>query len=285
MTVPAAVLEAAPRAGRVRLLETPLVGREALARDTWLLHFEDAELARTIAPGQFLMLGLRPPSAAAFLKRPFSVADAAGARVSFVLRTYGPGTAEMAHRRIGDRFDLLGPFGRGFRVGGSQRVVMVAGGIGLAPFYLLARRLKELAEPPETVLVYGERSPASLIRGLDAFPAFDRVLLYTEEEDGAGRGTVVDGFRALAREGALAGARLCACGPRRMLEALEVERERLEVPAEYSLEERMGCGFGICQGCVVPANPAHADQAYHLLCRSGPVMDPERILWPHQALP
>jgi dihydroorotate dehydrogenase electron transfer subunit len=70
-----------------------------------------------------------------------------------------------------------------------------------------------------------------------------------------------------------------------MLEALEVERERLGVPAEYSLEERMACGFGICQGCAIPAARARGDGAYRLLCLDGAVMDRAALAWPHQALP
>lgn len=271
---------------RVQLLRVPLVGREPVGRETWFLHFELPELAEAIEPGQFLMVAVHPPTSRAFLKRPFSVGDAAHGRLSLLLRVYGEGTADMASRRIGDEFELLGPFGRGFGLEVSARqVIMVAGGIGLAPFYLLARRLKELSEPPETVLVYGERTHAFLTCGVERFPHFDRVVTYTDDGSAGLRGNVVEGFRRLAAEGAPAGARLCACGPRAMLEALEVERERLGMPGEYSLEERMGCGFGICQGCAVPANPALFEHAYHLLCKAGPVMNPEFMLWPHQNLP
>ena len=274
----------APAARRVELVRAPLVGREEVALDTWILHFELPELARSIQPGEFLMVGLRPASA--FLKRPFSVCDAADGRILLLLRVYGEGTAEMARRRIGDEFDLVGPLGRGFTLAApSRRAVMVAGGIGLAPFYLLARRLKELPEPPETVLVYGERTRAALTRGVEAFPRFDRLVTFTDDGSSGCHGNVVEGFRRLAAAGDLAGARLYACGPRPMLEALEVERERLGVPGEYSLEERMGCGFGICQGCAVPAHPAFSERAYHLLCKEGPVMNPELLLWPHQSLP
>lgn len=273
-------------ATRVELVRVPLVGRENVARDTWMLHFELPVLARAIEPGQFLMVGLHPRPAAAFLKRPFSVCDAAAGRIVLLLRVYGEGTAEMARRRVGDAFDLLGPFGRGFTLQSpARRVVMVAGGIGLAPFYLLARRLKSLPDAPETVLIYGERTASALAREIESLPHLDRVLTYTDDGSAGSHGNVVEGFRRLAWEGELAGARLCACGPNAMLQALEVERERLGVPGEYSLEERMACGFGICQGCAVSANPALSERAYHLLCKAGPVMDPELLLWPHQTLP
>ena len=271
---------------RIELLRVPLVGRDAVGRASCLLHFDVPELAARIRAGQFLMVGLHPPVATSFLKRPFSVADASRGRLTLLLRAFGVGTAEMARRSIGDEFELLGPFGTGFTLEGpARRVVMVAGGIGLAPFYILARQLKALARPPETWLVYGERTRDALTAGVEEFPHFDRVWLYTEEESAERRGNAVDGFRELAAAGELAAARLCACGPHAMLEALEVERERLAIPAEYSMEERMGCGFGICQGCVVAANPACSGRAYHLLCKAGPVMDPRRVLWPHQALP
>jgi dihydroorotate dehydrogenase electron transfer subunit len=277
----------AAAAGPIRLDRPPLAGREPVGRATWLLHFEAPALAAGIEPGQFLMVGVHPPTACAYLKRPFSVADVQGGRLTLLLRAYGRGTLEMAERRIGDRFELLGPFGTAFRLASpARRAVLVAGGIGLAPFYLLARRLKSLPHPPETVLVYGERTTAAVTRGVESFPFFDRVEIVTEDGSGEGSGNVVDAFRRLAREGLLAGARLCACGPRAMLEALEVERERLGVPAEYSLEERMACGYGICQGCAVPASRARrAGGAYRLLCLDGPVMDPAALAWPHQALP
>jgi dihydroorotate dehydrogenase electron transfer subunit len=278
---------AAPAIPRpVRVVRVPLVGREEVGTQTWILWFEVPDLADTIRPGEFLMIGVHPSTALAFLKRPFSVCDAEDGRISFLVRAYGQGTAQMARLSIGDEFELLGPLGRGFRAEHPRsRVVMVAGGVGLAPFYLLARKLKALPRPPETVLVYGERTREALTRGVTSFPFFDRVSLHTDDGTAGEPGTVVEGLRRLAEAGELASARLCACGPRRMLEALEVERERLEVPAEYSLEERMGCGFGICQGCVVPANPAYSERAYHLLCKMGPVMNPELLLWPHQTLP
>jgi dihydroorotate dehydrogenase electron transfer subunit len=271
---------------QVQLVHVPLAGREEMARETWFLHFELPELANAIRPGEFFMVSVRPPIAHAFLKRPFSVADAAAGRLTFLLRAYGEGTAVMARRCVGDEFDLLGPLGRAFDLESPvPRVVMVAGGIGLAPFFLLARKLKELPHPPETLLLYGERTQAALTRRVESFPYFDRVLICTDDGTAGRRGNVVQAFRGLAEEGALSDAWLSACGPRPMLEALEVERERLGVPGEYSMEERMGCGFGVCQGCVVPANPAVSEQAYYLLCKSGPVMNPELLLWPHQTLP
>jgi dihydroorotate dehydrogenase electron transfer subunit len=251
-----------------------------------MLWFEMPELAESIQPGEFLMIGVHPPTALAFLKRPFSVCDAVDGRVSFMVRAYGQGTALMGALSIGDEFELLGPLGRGFRPAPAEgRAVMVAGGVGLAPFYLLARTLKARPRPPEIVLVYGERTRAALTRDVTEFPYFDRVLLHTDDGSAGEAGSVLGGFVRLAEIGELAGARLYACGPRRMLEALEVEREPREIPAEYSLEERMGCGFGICQGCAVPANPAFSERAYHLLCKTGPVMNPELLLWPHQTLP
>lgn len=279
-TVPPAAAEAP-----VELAIAPLVGREEVGHQTWLLHFELPQLARSIQPGRFLMVGVHPPSARAFLKRPFSVCDAVENQISLLLRVYGEGTAEMARRRVGDEFELLGPFGKGFRLASpAARVVMVAGGIGLAPFYILARRLKQLPLPPETVLVYGERTATSLTRGVEEFVHFDRVVTYTDDGSAGRRGNVVEGFRHLAQQDGLAGARLCACGPGPMLEALELERRRLGMPGEYSLEERMGCGFGICQGCAVRAAPASGERAYHLLCKAGPVMDPDLLLWRHQAV-
>ena len=284
LVVPSATAAAGAR--RVRSERVPLVGREEVGAQTWMLWFEIPELAASIQPGEFLMIGVHPPTALAFLKRPFSVCDAVDGRISFMVRTYGQGTAQMARLSIGDEFELLGPFGRGFRLEPEgARVVMIAGGVGLAPFYLLARKLKALPRPPETVLVYGERTSAALTRSISSFPFFDRVVLHTDDGSAGEPGSVLEGFRRLAEAGELAGARLYACGPRRMLEALEVEREPLEIPAEYSLEERMGCGFGICQGCAVPANPAFSEHAYHLLCKMGPVMNPELLLWPHQTLP
>ena len=271
----------------MRLERLPLAGREPVGRASWFLHFEAPDLAGEIEPGQFLMVGVHPPTACAYLKRPFSVADLDGGRLTLLLREYGRGTAEMAQRRIGDGFELLGPFGTAFRLSSpARRAVLVAGGIGLAPFYILARRLKALPDPPEVLLVYGERTRAALTRGVESFPFFDRVITVTEDGSGEAAGNAVDAFRRLGGEGLLAGARLCACGPRAMLEALEVERERLGMPGEYSLEERMACGFGICQGCAVPARRTrNGGGAYRLLCLEGPVMDPALLAWPHQALP
>ncbi|MDX1624247.1 MAG: hypothetical protein R3199_09745 [Gemmatimonadota bacterium] len=227
-------------------------------------------------PGHFFMISPVDAPAAIFLGRPFSIGDVRQGRWRFLLRALGRGTAWMRRMAPGTPLRVVGPLGRPFRLSDAAVHRMVAGGIGLAPFFHLARRLRSERPDARIELLYGERTDAAhLALDADERGLFDSVERFTEDGTRGLRGTVIDGIGERFGD---AGVSWYGCGPHPMLRALAARLAAAEAAdAQFSLEERMACGFGVCQGCVVPNR--EAPPRYRLLCLDGPVVDPREIAW------
>ncbi|UCG75162.1 MAG: hypothetical protein JSV95_10525 [Gemmatimonadota bacterium] len=248
----------------------PVVSNRRVAADTWWLELESPEIARRVAWGQFVMIGfglehLAPP----FLPRPFSVGwRSPDGRIGLLVRRFGAGSAALAALRPGERALLLGPLGRPFRLEAARRVVCVAGGVGLAPFLILAGEARRQGLAVE--LLYGE---------LSAERVFDPVLIeqltdappqiWTEDGTLGRHGRVTDGLDASGPVTVL------GCGPTAMLRALAGRAAREGFELQVSVEEHMGCGVGTCQGCVVRS----ADGRWLKACTEGPVFDASDLSW------
>jgi dihydroorotate dehydrogenase electron transfer subunit len=242
-------------------------------------------LATTARAGEFAQLRCGP-GPVPLLRRPFSVAWVSGdGRCSFVFERVGVGTRLLAAMRPGDLLGSLGPLGVGFTVArGMRSMVCVAGGLGCAPFPLLARQARDIGVE-RVVVLHGAATAARLYpaarfaRGDDAGV---RVLEATDDGSRGYRGLVVDLITS-----ALSGDvdAVYACGPNPMLAAtapLVLPRTSGDASArvcEASLEAPMGCGFGTCLGCALPVRRGGDGIAWALCCREGPVMPMDAVDW------
>ncbi|HSP65533.1 MAG TPA: dihydroorotate dehydrogenase electron transfer subunit [Candidatus Deferrimicrobium sp.] len=235
-------------------------------------------LACTALPGQFAQLrcgdGFSP-----LLRRPFSVAWTDDDVASFVLAPVGAGTRILASLQPGDELAALGPLGKGFTVNtGAERSLCVSGGLGCAPFPLLARALRRLGQ--EVTVVSGAAS-AALLYPPGRFARGDpgvEVVEFTVDGSRGSRGLVTAGVpRDLD-----AATVVYACGPNPMLAALwRTLGEVTPGPAlaEVSLEAPMGCGFGTCLGCALPVHSKQGASHWALCCTDGPVMPIGSVAW------
>jgi dihydroorotate dehydrogenase electron transfer subunit len=177
---------------------------------------------------------------------------------------------------------VLGPQGRPFNVTleTKNRVAiacLVAGGVGIAALYLLARRLLEVGV--RVVLFYGGRSAADLVLR-DYFERLGLEALYATEDGTLGeRGVVSRPLESFLRGRVRSGVRLYACGPWGMMKASHELALKFQVPCEVSLEARMGCSLGACMGCVVRTFDDDGEEQYLRACLEGPIMDSRRIDW------
>jgi dihydroorotate dehydrogenase electron transfer subunit len=254
-----------------------------LGHGHFLLEFFAPQAAAEMVPGQFFMIGI--PGAEVLLRRPFSVcglpgtfADAPEGSVQVLYKVVGRGTALLSSLRPGAPLTALGPLGRGFdlEVASGVRPLLVAGGIGSAPFPALAAGLAARGTRP--ALVYGARSAGDLPL-LDWFrERCDAVTVATEDGSLGRRGLVTEPLEDL-----LAGAgatRIYGCGPSPMLRAVAAIARSRGIPCEVSLEAHMACGFGVCLGCVVATHAGGGGKpVYERVCVEGPVMPAERIAW------
>ncbi len=218
-------------------------------------------------PGQFVMAWL--PGVG---EKPFSIAG--DDPLQLLVVDVGPVSHSLHAVAKGQRVWIRGPLGHGYRLVG-QRVLLAAGGYGVAPLYYLARKALEAGMSAE--LCMGARSAEDVL-WVERFQALDvPVRVMTEDGSAGGRGLVTQ-----ATEAAIAAAKpdsLCACGPLGMLEALDRQCERLGVARQLSWEAHMRCGMGLCGSCELPSPQGEdgslrrhsCQQPGWLACLDGPV--------------
>ncbi len=266
--------------------KTRILANQEIAPGYWRMRIQAPGAVAACRPGQFLMfrvqLTLLP-----LLRRPFGIfrtgfqpSDVDGLPpveyLEILYKVVGQGTAMMSELHQGDRVEILGPLGRGFDAGSPGREkILVGGGIGLVPLFMLAERL---VADSRVRLLMGGRTRDDII----AITEFERlgVETYTATEDGSlgEQGLVTDVLaQKLARA---ADAEVFACGPLPMLEAVQRICRRHQAPLQVSLEALMACGVGACLGCVVKG-AGHSDEnpRYLCTCKEGPVFRADQLDW------
>lgn len=261
-----------------------VLANTTLSRDYNVLALAAPAIAAAAVPGQFVMVKASPGHDP-LLRRPFSVFEVLRdssnqpVGVSILVKRIGPSTALLYDAAPGDRVLCLGPLGRPFTlVDAPAEGWMVAGGVGLAPFWTLAEAL--VARGVRTTLFYGARSGAELFY-LDYFTRLGVTLVLTTEDGTAGeRGRVIAPLdRALAARPADQPVTIFACGPEGMLEATARTAAAHGRPCEVSVERIMGCGMGGCYSCIVPMKTPSGGFHNVRSCIAGPVLDAAQIVW------
>jgi dihydroorotate dehydrogenase electron transfer subunit len=261
-----------------------VIANRPLSSDYHVLALAAPVIAATAAAGQFVMLrpaGGRDP----LLRRPFSIfevlRDASGSAIGLTIlsKRIGASTSLLYDAREGRRIDCLGPLGRPFTlVSPPSQAWMIAGGVGLAPFAVLAQSLR--ARGVVSTLFYGARRAEELFY-LDFFRDLGVELVLTTEDGSAGeRGRVVAPLdRRLAALAPSSAVMLYACGPEGMLAATARAAMAHGRRCEVSVERIMGCGLGGCYSCVVPIRNGHGTFHHVRSCIAGPVLAGDQILW------
>jgi dihydroorotate dehydrogenase electron transfer subunit len=227
-------------------------------------------------PGQFYMLrgdwGADP-----MLPRPLSILgeDERAGTLRFLLKVVGEGTRRLYELEPGQKVTGLGPLGRPFPRPGKEKgnaVALAGGGVGVPPLVYLAEAFVREGTP--FTFLQGARSKDDLVC-MEELAAMGVEPVITTEDGSAGeKGLVTAPLQRALDAGAPAA---YACGPEGMLKAVA----KLcwgRVPSHLSLEARMGCGYGVCLGCVVPVLRG-STRVYERVCQEGPVFDGEVVLW------
>ncbi len=261
-----------------------------LGAGNYLLTLRSPDQARLVQPGQFMMLKcVEELNGPPLLRRPFSVFDlhrqprtGRPAGLVILVKDVGSGSHKLSQLRPGNEIYSLGPQGRPFKVSAEMKnrvgfACLVAGGVGIAALYLLARSLIEQNVKP--VLFYGGRSSADLVLR-DSFERLGISVFYSTEDGSLGeRGIVTQPLERFLRERRCPDLRIYACGPWGMMKAGHELAVRYGVPCEVSLEARMGCSLGACMGCVVHGWDENGEEQYLRVCQEGPVMSSRAVDW------
>ena len=210
------------------------------------------------APGQFVEIALPGK----FLRRPISVNDWTETSLTLIYKVVGHGTEQMAALPAGTRLDLLTGLGNGYDTSRSgETPVLVGGGVGVPPLYALCKKLLAQGKKPSVILGFNKESEIFLKQEFEALG----VPTYIATADGSvgTKGFVTDVLRNLHYS------YFYSCGPLPMFRAMEAV---VTTSGQYSLEERMGCGFGACMGCSIQTK-----SGAKRVCKDGPIFQREEV--------
>ena len=272
-----------------------VVENRPLTGGHFLLSLHSPRQAQAARPGQFAMVHLLGRSDV-LLRRPMSIYEVKaaarngkrGARkpaeiIQFLYKVVGRGTRLMSELKTGDAVGLLGPLGHGFfeeeyseRTKQADETLLVAGGIGIAALLLPARQLAVGGH--RTRLFLGARSGPEIVAVQDFEPWVNATVLATEDGSLGHRGFVTQPLKAYLDRHAKKKYVVLACGPMPMLQAVVKLANQYGHPCLVSMENRMGCGLGVCLGCSIHVH-GQGHEAYQRVCTEGPVFWADKVVW------
>ena len=279
----------------MKIAYAEVIENERLYGDTYIMWCRSPELGNGAYPGQFLMLrcsddtsyalneGAQPPPAVdahsddPLLPRPMSYhrvrIGTQGAEWAILYDVVGRGTAWLSRRKPGDRVYGWGPLGRGYEIGRTSRnLLLVGGGIGVAPLVWLAD--EAVAKGLSVTMIVGARD-AEHVFPSHLLPQEVEVVVTTDDGSAGRKGFVTEPFGELLEWCDQA----FACGPNAMMQAMAgvARASKTRRSLQVLLEERMGCGTGICYGCAVQVR-VRGGRAMKLVCKDGPRFE-ARDVW------
>ncbi len=258
--------------------QAELIHTEQVTPSHYLLTFVCPPVAEQAQPGQFVTVRVANTDAP-LLRRPFSIMNVNRAEGSFELlvRVVGRGTQMLAEAAVSTYFDLVGPTGQPFpRSDNPKEVLLVAGGVGVAPLIFLADVLQALTVPYYVRGLFGADTEDNLVCWQEFSTRCDEFTVATEDGS-AGEAGMVTGLLSdqLGRGDVDC---VYACGPVAMLAEVAGQCEAHQLPCWVSVEQRMACGVGACLGCVIPVR-GQGYSRYLRVCREGPVFAAAQIDW------
>ena len=247
-----------------------VVANERLCPRFYKLSIDAPSIVRKIKSGQFIHIkvsdGLEP-----FFRRPFSVYRAKR-HVEIFYEPIGQGTKMLAVKKKGDDLDVLGPLGNPFSLPpkGIKQIVMIAGGIGVAPFLMLSDILKE--KRYELVLLYGARTKGHVYAMKEFKSNGCKIYVATDDGSVGVKGRVSELFSKIISDPKTT--MIYACGPKPMIKSVQEFSKRHGLRAQAACEELMACALGACLGCSIKTT-----SGYKTVCYDGPVFDLAEVIF------
>ena len=237
-----------------------VLSNEKIADSIYLMVL-DGDTSAFTKPGQFLNIKLD----GLFLRRPISVCDYDDDTITIIYKVVGEGTEKMAEMECGEQLDILTGLGNGFDTSLSgDAPLLIGGGVGVPPMYGLCKKLIEEGKKVSVILGFNKESE---IFYKEEFELLGATVYITTVDGSVGtKGFVTDVMKNLDYSF------FYTCGPMPMFKAIE---KTAKTSGQFSFEERLGCGFGACMGCSCKTLTG----GYKRICKDGPVMMREEILW------
>lgn len=277
-----------------KLFNGKILSNEEIAAQVYKLVLQNEESVIDSEPGQFVNIYLNDKSM--LLPRPISICSTDMDQLTLVYKIVGNGTKVLSGYQSGEVLKISSPLGHGYDLNAIFRslegiatekkgtdektIALVAGGLGIPPMYELAKairsRLDKKKETIRMVAVLGFQKEVFLIEELKG--QCDEVFLSTEDGSFGLQGNVLE----LLKDGSVRSDYILSCGPKPMLRALAEHCGKQGIPFQVSLEERMGCGYGACVGCVCKTKEAHqgtVELKQKKVCKDGPVFFGNEVVW------
>ena len=251
------------------VIDLTVKGIERLSEKHVLIRLTDDKPLPTMLPGQFVEVRVEGATST-FLRRPISInfVDAGTNELWLMVAMIGEGTRQLGMLKPSDKLNCILPLGNGFTMPekASERVLLVGGGVGVAPMLYLGASMHQKGLTPTFLL--GGRSAADLLE-LDYFRRYGRVCLTTEDGSVGEQGFVTN-HSVLGEPFD----RIFTCGPKPMMVAVAHYAQKHNIECEVSLENMMACGLGACLCCVEKTTEGNL-----CVCKEGPVFNIKRLLW------
>ena len=234
---------------------------EALTPLIYEMHLA-GDVSGVTRAGQFVEIALD----GLYLRRPISVCNYEDGELTLIYKVVGKGTDLMSQMAEGTQLDVLTGLGNGFNIDHKcEKPLLVGGGVGVPPLYRLTRDLIARGKDVTVVLGFNTESEIFYAEKFEELGA--KVIIATADGSVGVKGFVNNAIS----ESGIEADYFYSCGPLPMLKAL---CQSLEIDGEVSLEERMGCGFGICMGCSIQTT-----KGAKRVCKEGPVFKKEEVIW------
>ncbi|MEI7941593.1 MAG: dihydroorotate dehydrogenase electron transfer subunit [Candidatus Riflemargulisbacteria bacterium] len=242
-----------------KLLEKALIVANAKVADgIYKCRIKTSGIAKACLPGNFINISVGSNSQF-LLKRPFGVHNVQGNELEILYRVRGKGTDLMSNLVVGDSIDLLGPLGNEFSLFKGKRILVLGGGMGIAPLFFLE---KKLSKDNDVTTLYAVKTRKEL-----AEINVSKLLVHVDEEEGCFACDNLDDVLEKNKTEVL-----YVCGPDQLMKKSYQKAKAHGVYTEVSLEARMACGFGACVGCVV-----ETVNGLKKVCNEGPVFKAEDV--------
>lgn len=238
-------------------MQLQIVSNKQVSKDTYLIKIDNPKIFDAY-PGQFVMVRVNNYNYP-LLRRPFSVHNLSNT-MDLLYRRVGEGTSMLSLKKPGDTIDILGPLGNGFEIKSNKKLILIGGGVGIAPLCFLKKKI--MRRKMDCEIYFGFNSKDEICIDYGNIATIDGSFGY--------KGNVVDMVKDKIEKNSF----IYACGPTVMLKKLAMLCYEKKCSMEVSLESRMACGMGVCLGCAVETK-----NGMSLVCSDGPVFDYKDVLW------
>jgi dihydroorotate dehydrogenase electron transfer subunit len=245
-----------------------VIRNKRISNNYFVLDLECPEKLPEIKPGQFVQV-LVENSPNTYLRRPFSIyhIDNKINSLSLLIKIIGAGTMKLSRLEEGQKLNLIYPLGNSFSISKGTRVLIIGGGVGIAPMLLLTMLLKN--ENNHIDVLIGGRTSGDIIEP-ERYKPYARVHITTEDGSLGEKGMITQ--HSIFDSGLQGYSKIYTCGPDPMMKAVATIAFSMGIPCEVSLENLMACGIGACLCCIVETVEGNKTS-----CLEGPVFDTRKL--------